>query len=80
MAEFLSQHFILCFCCSAVLVADRCVSLTAFYFVFLCFGCAASSLLCQLLSRYGEWALLFGCRAVASHGGGFSYLTAGHGL
>ena len=40
--------------------------------VFIYFGCAGSSLLCSLPSRYGEWGLLSTCGGRASHCGGFS--------
>ena len=47
------------------------------------FGWAGSSLLCRLLSSYGEQGLLSGCEVWASHCGGFSHHRAqalGHGL
>ena len=41
------------------------------------FGCAESSLLCRFFSSCGEWGLLCGCGAQASHPGDFSLRSTG---
>ena len=40
------------------------------------FGCAGSSLLCQLFVSCGEWRLAFSCGAWTSHFSGFSCCRA----
>ena len=43
-----------------------------FFFELYSSGCAGSSLLCGLISSFGEWALVSSCGVWASRCGGFS--------
>ena len=48
-----------------------------FFFNLFIYGCAGSLLLCRFFSSCGKWGLLSGCRAWASHCGGFSLQSVG---
>ena len=51
--------------------------ISIFYFIFYSiFGCSESSLLCGLISSWGELGLLSSCGAQASHCNGFSRCRA----